>query len=153
VRKTQINVGLQHGMITFVRIKYFFRWLYNCKDKDLDDNPYSEWITPDFVQIRKKKTKRISPYLENELWEKDDVLTIIKYESYKRNKAILSLLFDLNARPHELTLLKIKHIRLKDKYGEGEIPHEAKTGTGPILLTCSFPYVRDWLNEHPFKRA
>jgi len=32
---------------------------------------------------------------------------------------------------------------------EGEIPHEAKTGTGPILLTCSFPYVRDWLNEHP----
>jgi integrase/recombinase XerD len=47
--------------------------------------------------------------------------------------------------------LKIKHIRLKDKYGEGEIPHEAKTGTGPILLTCSFPYVRDWLNEHPFK--
>ncbi|MDF0680194.1 MAG: hypothetical protein P0116_04435 [Candidatus Nitrosocosmicus sp.] len=21
----------------------------------------------------------------------------------------------------------------------------------PILLTCSFPYVRDWLNEHPFR--
>jgi hypothetical protein len=41
----------------------------------------------------------------------------------------------LDARPHELTLLKIKHIRLKDKYGEGEIPHEAKTGTGPILFT------------------
>jgi hypothetical protein len=134
-----------------VRIKYFFRWLYNCKDKDLDDIPFSEWETPDFVQIKKKKTKRISPYLENELWEKDDILTIIKYESYKRNKAILSLLWDLDARPHELTLLKIKHIRLKDKYGEGEIPHEAKTGTGPILLTCSFPYVRDWLNEHPFR--
>jgi integrase len=134
-----------------VRIKYFFRWLYNCKDKDLDDIPFSEWETPDVVQIKKKKTKRISPYLENELWEKDDILTIIKYESYKRNKAILSLLWDLDARPHELTLLKIKHIRLKDKYGEGEIPHEAKTGTGPILLTCSFPYVRDWLNEHPFR--
>ena len=70
---------------------------------------------------------------------------------YKRNKAILSLLWDLNARPHEVTLLKIKHIRLKEKYGEGEVPHEAKTGSGPILLTCSFPYVRDWLNEHPFK--
>ncbi|HZD81569.1 MAG TPA: hypothetical protein VE076_01725 [Nitrososphaeraceae archaeon] len=23
--------------------------------------------------------------------------------------------------------LKIKHIRLKERYGEGEIPHEAKT--------------------------
>ena len=28
---------------------------------------------------------------------------------------------------------------------------KAKTGTGPMLLTMSFPYVRDWLNEHPFK--
>jgi integrase/recombinase XerD len=51
----------------------------------------------------------------------------------------------------EITLLKIKHIRLKERYGEGEVPHEAKTGSGPILLTSSFPYVRDWLNEHPFK--
>jgi integrase/recombinase XerD len=134
-----------------VRIKYFFRWMYNCKDKDLDDIPFSDWEIPDFVKIKNKKTKRISPYLENELWEKDDLLTIIKYESYKRNKAILALLWDLDARPHELTLLKIKHIRLKEKYGEGEIPHEAKTGTGPILLTTSFPYGRDWLNEHPFK--
>jgi integrase/recombinase XerD len=50
-----------------------------------------------------------------------------------------------------MRLLKIKHIWLKEKYGEGEIPHQAKTGSGPILLTFSFPYVRDWLNEHPFR--
>ena len=31
------------------RIKYFFRWMYNCKDKDLDDIPFSDWKTPDFV--------------------------------------------------------------------------------------------------------
>jgi hypothetical protein len=75
----------------------------------------------------------------------------VKYEPFARNKAALTLFWDLDARNHEITLLKIKNIRLKDKYGEGEIPQEAKTGTGPILLTCSFPYVRDWLNEHPFK--
>jgi hypothetical protein len=113
--------------------------------------PIKEWKTPSFLKIDKKKTKRLSPYLETELWEKEDILTIIKYEIYKRNKAALTLLWDLDARPHEVTLLKIKHIRLKEKYGEGEIPYEAKTGNGPILLTCSFPYVRDWLNEHPFK--
>ena len=112
------------------RIKYFFRWLHNYDDNRFDDVEFSDWQTPDYVSIKKKKTKRISPYLETELWEKEDLLTIIKYERYKRNKAILSLLWDLNARPHELTLLKIKHIRLKEKYGEGEIPHEAKTGTG-----------------------
>jgi hypothetical protein len=47
--------------------------------------------------------------------------------------------------------MRIKNLRLKEKYGEGEVPYEAKTGSGPILLTFSFPYVRDWLNEHPFK--
>jgi integrase/recombinase XerD len=139
-------------------IKYFFRWLYNTKKKT--DNEYkeneeiassSDWETPSFARIKKKKTKRLSPYLETELWEREELLFIIKYEPFKRNKAALALFWDLDARNHEVTLLKIKHIRLREKYGEGEIPHEAKTGTGPILLTCSFPYVRDWLNEHPFR--
>ena len=44
-----------------------------------------------------------------------------------------SLLWNPDARPHEIKLLKIKHIRLMEKYCEGEIPQEAKTGTGPIL--------------------
>ena len=76
---------------------------------------------------------------------------VIKYEPFIRNKAALSLLWDLDARNHEITLLKIKNIRLRERYGEGEIPHQSKTGSGPVLLTYSFPYVRDWLNEHPFK--
>ena len=79
------------------------------------------------------------------------MISILKYEPHKRNKAAITLMWDLDARPHEITLLKIKHIRLREKYGEGEIPYEAKTGSGPILLTLSFPYVLDWLNEHPFK--
>lgn len=136
------------------RIKYFFRWFQNykiVKEKGQEPKNTSDWVTPTYVSIKKKRSKRISPYLETELWEKQEVLDIIKYEPYKRNKAALSLLWDLDARPHEITLLKIKHIRLREKYGEGEIPHEAKTGTGPILITSSFPYLRDWLNEHPFK--
>ena len=40
-----------------------------------------------------------------------------------------------------------------ERYAEGEIPYQAKTGSGPILLTFSFPYVRDWLNEHPFRNT
>lgn len=99
------------------RIKYFFRWLYNYDDEKFYDTQFSDWQTPDFVRIKKKKTKRISPYLENELWEREDLLSIIKYEPHKRNKAILSLLWDLDARPHEITLLKIKHIRLKERDG------------------------------------
>jgi hypothetical protein len=137
------------------RLKMFYRWLYNVKLKGNNShrNNYdiSNWITPNFVNINKKKTKRLSPYNESDIWDKEDLLSIVKYEPYKRNKAILTLLWDFNARPHEITLMRIKNIRLKEKYGEGEVSYEAKTGSGPILLTCSFPYVRDWLNEHPFK--
>lgn len=51
---------------------------------------------------------------------------------------------DLDARPHEITLLKIKHIRLKEKYSEGEIPHEAKTALFPSIVckdVLSFCYL------------
>jgi integrase/recombinase XerD len=136
------------------RIKHFFRWLYNhgCK-KEEERVDQLEWETPSFAAIKEKRSKRISPYSETELWERDEILSIVKYEPYLRNKAALTLFWDLDARNHEITLLKIKHIRLLERYGEGEIPHESKTGTGPILLTCSFPYVRDWLNRHPFKNS
>ena len=135
------------------RIKIFYRWYYNTKIFITNNNIFDSqnWITPDFLKIPKKKTKRLSPYSETEIWEKDELQFIIKYENSKRNKAILALLWDLNARNHEITLLRIKNIRIKEKYGEGEVPYEAKTGSGPILLTLSFPYVRDWLNEHPFR--
>ena len=141
----------------FNSLKILFQRLYNENNRAYDDDnniqskPMQDWITPDFIQIKLKKTKRLSPYSHNEIQDKEELLTIIKYESSKRNKAALALFWDLDARNHEVTLLKIKNIRLREKYGEGEVPHEAKTGSGPILLTLSFPYVRDWLNEHPFK--
>ena len=131
------------------RIRLFYRWLYNHGN----DIEHENWQTPDFVKIKTKKSKRISPYLESEIWEKDELMSIIKYEPHRRNKAALTLFWDLNGRNHEITMLKLKHIRIKEKYAEGEVPHEAKTGSGPILLTTSFPYVRDWINDHPFKNT
>jgi integrase/recombinase XerD len=139
------------------RLKLFFRWLHNKKIREINQEevkPEDEWKTPSFLQqIKKKKTKRLSPYIETEIWDRDELLTVVKYELYIRNKAALTLFWDLDARNHEVTMLKIKHIRLRERYGEGEVPHEAKTGGGPILLTCSFPYVRDWLNNHPFRNS
>ena len=118
----------------FHRIKHFFRWLYNQNKNDIGV-AMDLWKTPKFMEsLKPKKTKRLSPYSETDIWEKEEFLTIVKYEPYKRNKAALYLLWDLDARPHEVTLLKIKHIRLKEKYGEGEIPFESKTGTDSIFI-------------------
>ena len=122
------------------------RWLHNgAPDVATTDStiPITDWQTPNFVQIRPKKTNRISDYSDSEIWERDELLTVVKYESLRRNKVALTLLGS-DARPHEVVLLKIKNLRLGPRYGEGEIPHEMN-GSGPLLLTCSFPYVRDWL--------
>jgi integrase/recombinase XerD len=140
-----------------VHIKLFLRWLYNCPSNNNMESsqrmPESKWETPPAARIKKKRTKRLSPYSETEIWDREELFTIIKYEPEIRNKAILALLWDLDARNHEITSLKIGNIRLRERYAEGEIPHNTKTGGGPILLTCSFPYVRDWLNKHPFKNT
>ncbi len=70
------------------RIKYFIRWLHNEKQRINDDTVEpSDWTTPSFVKIKEKKSKRISPYLETEIWEKGELQAIIKYEQFKRNKA------------------------------------------------------------------
>jgi integrase/recombinase XerD len=94
---------------------------------------------------------RDSPYDNNDIWELQDVLTVVAYEPEPRNQAIITLLWDLDARPHEITALRIKDIILNEQYGEGNIPSNTKTGGGPILLTSSFTYVRDWINKHPLR--
>ncbi len=62
------------------RGKYFFKWFYNTKnvngflssrpDEQLDYISISEWKTPSFLNIDKKKIKRVSPYIETDLWGK-----------------------------------------------------------------------------------
>jgi integrase/recombinase XerD len=74
---------------------------------------------------------------------------IVKYEPEARNKAALTLFWDLDARNHEVTMLQIKNLRPRERWAEGEIPYNTKTGGGPILLSCSFPFVRDWLKSTP----
>jgi integrase/recombinase XerD len=45
---------------------------------------------------------------------------IVKYEPLLRNKASLTLFWDLDARNHELTTLKIGNIRLRERVGTGK---------------------------------
>jgi hypothetical protein len=52
------------------RLKLFYRWLYN----QTNDINHKNWQTPEFIKINNKKSKRISPYLEGEIWEKNELL-------------------------------------------------------------------------------
>jgi integrase/recombinase XerD len=71
-----------------------------------------EWKTPDFIKLSKSKPTGLVLTLKMRSGNMTNS-TIIKYEQYKRNKAAISLMWDMNARPHEITLLKIKYMRLK----------------------------------------
>jgi hypothetical protein len=75
------------------RIKLFMRWLHNYRNKESHDNEViqSDWETPAFIKIRGKKSKHQSPYIESEIWDRDELLAIVKYEPYVRNKAALTL--------------------------------------------------------------
>jgi integrase/recombinase XerD len=97
------------------RIKYFIRWIYNEKkriDNNLEEIEPTDWTTPSIVKIKEKRSKRISPYLETEIWDKDELQTIIKYESYKRNKAALILKLYLKFYLCRHGTLKLKYFPL-----------------------------------------
>jgi integrase len=59
---------------------------------------------------------------------------------------------DTSCRPHEITKLKIKDIVFKTNgsYQYAEVLVNGKTGTRPIPLIDSIPYLKDYLDhEHP----
>jgi integrase len=60
--------------------------------------------------------------------------------------------YDLSCRPHELLDLRIKDILFKitnDGKQYAEVLVNGKTGSRPLPLINSIPYVKDWLESHP----
>jgi hypothetical protein len=50
------------------RMKYFYRWLHNARDKGIYAKSYDTWNTPPFINMKMKRTKRLSPYSETEIY-------------------------------------------------------------------------------------
>ncbi|AFU59723.1 hypothetical protein with integrase-like domain [Candidatus Nitrososphaera gargensis Ga9.2] len=135
------------------RLIHFFRWLHNTKmkGKASDEVPIEDWETPDFVRIKKQKTKRKNTYSVSETWERDEILTILPYEIKMRNKAIIATLWDLDGRNHEAAKMKNKNVRYLEKCALAEVPFQTKTGGGPAVLRMAFSYLLKWKLEHPFR--
>jgi hypothetical protein len=94
------------------RIKYLLRWLHNHKEKEekgMEPLQQSDWTTPPFANIKKKKTKRLSPYLESELWERDEIL-VMRYLTFLDYIALesgqKSIEEKLEEREKEILMLK-----------------------------------------------
>lgn len=125
----------------------FFKWLYS---PDIEPKKRSKPSVVDNIPELKRKEKSI--YKPSDLWTQHDDLLFLKYCPSKRERCYHAISRDLSARPHEILKLKIRDLSFK-MIGSSqyiEVVVNGKTGTRPIPLINSIPYLKDYLDhEHP----
>jgi integrase/recombinase XerD len=102
--------------------------------------------------IPRLKRKEISIYKPSDMWTAQDDILFLKYCPSKRDCCYHAISRDLSARPHEILKLKIRDVVFKTtgNYQYAEVVVNGKTGTRPIPLINSIPYLKNYLdNEHP----
>ena len=128
----------------------FFKWLYF---PDIEPNKRSK---PPFLEnIPKIKRKEKSIYKPSDLWTQQDDLLFLKYCPSKRDRCYHTISRDLSCRPHEILKLKIRDLSFKSigSHQYVEVVVNGKTGTRPIPLINSIPYLKDYLDHgHPQPR-
>jgi integrase len=97
------------------------------------------------------KRKEQSIYKPTDLWTQEDDLLFLKYCPSKRDRCYHAISRDLSCRPHEILNLRIKDVSFKTtgSYRYAEVLLNGKTGSRPIPLITSIPYLKDWLVSHP----
>jgi integrase len=124
----------------------FFKWLYN-PDVEADERPKP----PVIENIPRLKRKEQSIYKPSDLWSVEDDLLFLKYCPSKRVKCYHMMAKDSSCRPHELLKLRIKDVQFKSagNHQYAEVVVNGKTGTRPLPLISSVPYIKDYLDhEH-----
>jgi integrase len=121
----------------------FFKWLYS---PDLDPARRTKPAVVENIQKLRRKEKSI--YKPTDLWTSEDDAVLLKYCPSKRMKCFHMMAKDTSCRPHELLKLRIKDVTFKitpDKYQYAELMVNGKTGSRPLVLIDSIPYVKDFI--------
>ena len=121
-------------------LKRFYKWLKDTGDEYPEE---VKWINSN---IKRNERKIIS---NGELLSEEDIQKLINLAEHPRDKALISVLYESGARIGEAASLQICNLKF-DEYGV-LINVEGKTGSRPIRLISSVPYLSTWLNNHPFK--
>ena len=131
-----------------VHLIRFFKWFFA---PDIERTKRPKPAVVDNIPELKRKEKSI--YKPSDLWTPEDDLLFLKYCPSKRDKCYHAISRDLSARPHEILKLKIRDISFKTVPSGRqyvEVVVNGKTGTRPIPLINSIPYLKDYLDhEHP----
>ncbi len=128
-------------------LRVFFAWIAN-KDSRL---PKRKWKPPAFFELIDRKDNAGWKYGPEDMWNEEEILTAIAALDHPRDKAMIAMLYDLAARPHELMSLKIRNVVLRENYAEVKLVDHSNPEGRIIPVTFSFPYFLTWLNSHPLK--
>jgi len=135
----ETNTTYDHKKI----LKIFFRWikLGSRNFKEVGDPPETK-------DVRMRPVK--NQLLREDLLTKDEYKKIIlAADENPRAKALIAVHYEAGTRPGEILSLQIKHVKF-DKFG-AIIAVDGKTGPRKIRILKSIPYLREWLNVHPFR--
>jgi integrase/recombinase XerD len=121
-------------------LKRFYKWLKNTGDEYPEE---VKWINSNIKRIDRKLISN------GELLTEEEVQRLINLADHPRDKALISLLYESGARIGEAASLQICNLSF-DEHGV-IINVEGKTGSRPIRLISSVPYLTTWLNNHPFR--
>jgi hypothetical protein len=132
-----------------IHLMRFFKWFYSP-----DVEPSKRAKPSIFENVPELKRKETSVYAPTDLWTQQDDLLFFKYCPSKRDCCYHAIARDSSARPHEILKLKIRDIKFKtvgvNGYQYAEAMVNGKTGTRPIPLINSIPFLKDYLDhEHP----
>jgi integrase/recombinase XerD len=150
-RKTETQDPLHKWIGTYnlyrIHLLRFFKWLYY---PDIEPSKRPKPAVIENIAELKRKEKSI--YKPSDLWTQQDDLLFLRYCPTKREKCYHAISRDSSCRPHEILKLKIRDIAFKTtgNYQYAEALVNGKTGSRPIPLIDSIPYLKDYLDHgHP----
>jgi integrase len=128
----------------------FFRWLYSPDEPDIRKRQ-----VPDCMKgIKWLPNKKKSSYKPSDMWMNEEHAIFLRYCPSYRDKCFHAMDADTSARPHELLGLRIKDIQFKIAPDTGIqyalITVSGKTGQRTLSLIDSIPYIKEWIQQHPF---
>ncbi len=154
LRKSETSDPLHKWIGTYnlyrVLLIRFFRWFYS------PDVEQTKRLKPSVIgNIPPLKRKEQSIYKPTDLWSVEDDLLFLKYCSNPRDRCYHAISRDLSCRPHEILNLRLKEVVFKTvgKYQYAEVLVNGKTGTLPIPLINSIPFLKDWIHDFVFPVA
>jgi integrase len=150
----QINLNYLPSTINAYKIKIrpFFKFLHNKEEykrgvkiqKKLPDPPCTEWIT-----INRESSEIPADYIPKD----KDIKKMLQVCDNPRDSSLIATLYDAGLRLQEIINLNINNVSMGKHGGEIILPKRGKnqkTGTRRIFIVTAIPYLKNFINNHPF---